>query len=395
VASASPAFANATELAAAWRERVAKIARNLTDFNDSEAAVRVKARMGDPASAYQGRTGAAAREALTALDALWQDYLMLSRVVDEADALARKSGLLANYDSEVVALLTTNSIKLPTVSVPVQQRGLLDSPERQGRVRPQAVLDSMIRAFDVARSTIAAIDAAESEGQRRAAAVRGKFRALQDWAAANGIALDATSLPALDASAGDPLAVMAALVAAEATVAALESQRDAAARELDALDARLRAATSALEALKAATVQARAAMDDCARRIEAEGLALEAGDDLTDWLESLRAARRTGRAKAVAIGLDKWDAARRARLAAVAAVAAQAGRLVAAQADLAGRLGALRAKGRALAGRQPTSAGLAALEEAAKTEVRRTPCNLSRAAVAVRAYEDALAGILR
>ena len=38
-------------------------------------------------------------------------------------------------------MLTGASIKLPVVSVPVQQRGLLDSPEHQGRVAPQAVLD--------------------------------------------------------------------------------------------------------------------------------------------------------------------------------------------------------------------------------------------------------------
>ena len=132
---------HAAELAREWRERISKIARNLTDFNDSEACVRVKGRMSDATTAYQGRTAEAAREALGALDALWQDYLLLSRVVDDADALAKKSGILSNHDGEVVAMLTGPSIKLPVVSVPVQQRGLLDSPEHQGRVAPQAVLE--------------------------------------------------------------------------------------------------------------------------------------------------------------------------------------------------------------------------------------------------------------
>ena len=128
---------NAAELAREWRERISKIARNLTDFNDSEACVRVKGRMSDATTAYQGRTAEAAREALGALDALWQDYLLLSRVVDDADALAKRSGILSNHDGEVVAMLTGPSIKLPVVSVPVQQRGLLDSPEHQGRVAPR------------------------------------------------------------------------------------------------------------------------------------------------------------------------------------------------------------------------------------------------------------------
>ena len=387
---------HAAELAREWRERISKIARNLTDFNDSEACVRVKGHMSDATTAYQGRTAEAAREALGALDALWQDYLLLSRVVDDADALAKKSSLLSNHDGEVVATLTGPSIKLPVVSVPVQQRGLLDSPEHQGRVAPQAVLESMIKAFDVARSTIAAIEQAETGLAARTFALRAALDEIIAWSKANGVQPGDVAVPALDAAERDPLAALGALAAAEAAVTALKARRDEIEREIAALDKALKDAAAGLEGLRAAVAEARTAIDDVAERFEGVSLALDpaverAQVELEAWLATLGATRAAGRAKAGVIGLAKWQEFLAAKLTAARAVVAAANRLAAAKYDLAGRFRALRAKGQALEARGRLTPEITTLEDEAKSEVRRAPYRPAQAEAAVKAYEDALA----
>jgi hypothetical protein len=113
---------------------------------------------------------------------------------------------------------------------------LLDSPEHQGRVAPQAVLESMIRAFDIARSTIAAIDQAEAGFSARAVTLRLSLDEIVDWSKANGVQLGDISVPGLDAAEHDPLGALDSLGAAEAAVAALKVRRDEAEREIAALE---------------------------------------------------------------------------------------------------------------------------------------------------------------
>ena len=387
-------------LAQEWRERISRIARNLTDFNDSEACVRTKGRMSDASRAYTGRTQKAAREAVVALDALWQDYLLLSRVVDEADGLAKKSSILANHDAEVAAMLTGPSIKLPVVSIPVQKRGLLDGPDQQGRVEPSAVLDSMIKAFDVARTTVAEIDQAESALNARASALRIAIQEIRDWSVASGISLGDVAVPDLDDLERDPLGALDRIGEAEQSVRALQSRRDELAGACAVFDKSAQAARDDLEKLRAAITEAKAAIADSATRFEGPPLTLDPSvergvGELETWLETLRTTRAAGRPKAAIIGLDRWQEFCACKIAAARAPVEACNRALAAQADVAGRLRALRAKGLSLAAKRPLSAEILSLEDQAKKETRRTPYRPLQAEAAVAAYEKALAAAER
>jgi hypothetical protein len=392
--------ANAGELARQWRERISKIARNLTDFNDSEACVRVKSRMNGAGRGFSGLTAAAAKEAFGALDGLWQDYLLLSRVVDDADALARKSGLLSNNDAQVVAMLTGPSIKLPVVSVPVQQRGLLDNPERQGLAEPQAVLDSMIKAFDVARSTVAAIDQADSALHARTSALGAALEELKTWTRAEGVDLGPAVLPAVNSLESDPLGGLDQIAAAEKAVEALTAQRAAIAAEVVKLEAELAKASADLDALRAAVGEAKTLAAQCASAFDGATPALDPATErsvgeLATWLETLSATRKAHRRAAARIGLSKWQEARATPANAARETIEACRRLIAAREDIVGRLRALRAKGQALATARALPPSLADLEVRAKTEVRNIPYAPLRAEAAVKAYEDALAAAAR
>jgi chromosome segregation ATPase len=325
---------------------------------------------------------------------------LLSRVVDDADALARKSGMLSNRDAEVVAMLTGPSIKLPVISVPVQQRGLLDNSERQGVAEPRAVLESMIKAFDVARSTVAAIDSADNALKIRTGALRRTIDELKNWSSAEGFELDLATLPALENLESDPLRALDQIAAAEKSIETLSARRAAIVAEIANFEAMLGKATAALAELRTAIGAAKTLATECASAFEGgtpalDPLAERSPAELETWLETLRATRKAHRLKAALIGLSKWEEVRAGQAKAVRMTTDACRRLVAAREDTLGRLRALRAKGQALAATRTSPPSLLALEVQAKTATRRTPYAPAGAEAAVKAYEDALAAAAR
>ena len=157
----------------------------------------------------------------------------------------------------------------------------------------------MIKAFDIARSTIAAIDQAETGLAARTFALRASLDEIMAWSKANGVQLGDVAVPALDAAERDPLAALGGLAAAEAAVAALKVRRDDVEREIAALDKALNDAAAALEGLRAAVAEAKTAIDDAAKRFEGVSLALDpaverAPVELETWLATLSATRAAG-----------------------------------------------------------------------------------------------------
>lgn len=92
-----------------WRDRIDVVARNLTDFNDSEDWRYVRARIRSHPNAstrpFIGKTAEIAKAVEIAFDGLWKDYLLVQSVVNEAASKAAKSSLLSNRDGEVRWLL--------------------------------------------------------------------------------------------------------------------------------------------------------------------------------------------------------------------------------------------------------------------------------------------------
>src|SRR5262249_37719806 len=62
--------------------------------------------------------------------------------------------------AEVEQLLRGPSIKLPPVRTPLAQRGLLSAAQREDAICPEDMLAAMIKAFEVARDAVLAVDAA-------------------------------------------------------------------------------------------------------------------------------------------------------------------------------------------------------------------------------------------
>ncbi len=384
---------SAGALASSWRERLSNISRNLTDFNESDDATLVRTSVDDPVSPYVGRTHAEAEKATNALRGLWQDYLALSAIVDQAHSLSRRSGFLTNRDAEVRDLLEGRSVELPSISVPVARRGLLDAAQTRSAATPAEVLASMTTAFSDLRDTVAEIAAADRSTGFRIRDARRRIADLSGWLNMTRIAIDpGVTWPGdIDRQGRDPLAASGSLDRLEADLAVTEAARDAAAQALAAIEERLRAASLGLASL--CDVEARgtkARLDLAAIDLgdaEAPPAMPVTSGALADWLGTLRRISGDGRLKAADVGLSRLEASLSSALdaagAALAAISAPMGELD----DLRGCFRALRAKGVALG-----TGATRDHETRAKEALRRVPVSLAEAKRKVADYERALAG---
>ncbi len=370
-----------------WRDRLATVARNLADLNGSDDVRRLRARLAG-ADPFDGVTLAVARRVAAALDGLWADYLLVSRTVDEAAALARRPLFGAPRDGEAAALLDGPSIRLPAVSVPLRARGLLDAAERSAAVTPAAVLDAMVEGFDAARRGAASIAAAATANRIKLDALRAEPAARDPAGRAR---LDAAAR-ALDR---DPLAASGLLAPLAAALSAARAEAEAAERRRAALVDGLARAGADLAALRGALDRRAAARRDAASLVvlpSAEDGAGDAAADLAAWLDRLAAVGAGPHGDAAAVGLGRWADACTAARGAAEAEAAEISARLRERDDLRGRFRALRVKADALAARNGAAAPGSA---AAAAALDAQPFDAPRARALLADYEAGLGAARR
>lgn len=388
-----------------WRGRIDVVARNLTDFNDSEdwRYVRARIRSHPNASArpFIGRTAETAQAIEIAFDGLWKDYLLVQSVVDEAASKAAKSSLLSNREGEVRWLLEQASIRLPSAPTPVKRRDLLDDPEIDERVTPAQAFVAMRKAFQLARDGVNAITETATKIEPRIVALRAEIDALGARAAAADApaqAVDGFDFPSVDDIALDPLGSWDRLAAIEQALTSLEADVRKAERQIEAVRRKMPEAERTLSELRDIAFEAIALMRLSAQRVAetaAPDVELQAKlDELGSWLGVIRATLAEGRWRAAGVGFAKWEQACAQLRGACDEARRRAQKSLVELEDLAGRFTALQAKAEKLkAEKLKAAAGnfpLRAIEQAARNEIGQAPCRLAQARKLVEAYERGL-----
>ncbi len=376
-------------LAATWRSRVDVVAANLSELVSSQDARTVRARSGAGPGAYAGRTLVAAVEACAAMDGLWGDYLLLSGVIDEAVALARRpAGWLGGRDDATVErLINGPSIHLPPTTVPLMSRGLLDGAEHERATTPTEVLEGMGAAFARVRDAVSAIVRSEAAAD----ALAEMRRDARDDPSPEVRAI----LARAQAAATDPLAAEDLLRVLGAAVEASRRGRREAAERQHALVRDLSAAHREVAALgdaRSACVEgvrgAIRVVNVDARNLPGAGRAGE----LEAALRDVAARAAGGDVEGARRDLDGVRAAAARDAGVVALVAAEVEARLAEVVSLAGRVLALGAKEAALRARGHLQEGCGRLGDAARDEVARAPRRVDDLRRAVEAYEAALSG---
>jgi chromosome segregation ATPase len=202
---------DAVQLIATWKERLAAISANAYELSESESTKRVRIRTRE--GHYQGMTKQCAEQAIVQISRLRDDYLLLARLVDEAEQ-AHQAGLFTSRESrdeKVVTLLCSPSIARATGTVPIARRTLLGSASHIDQITPDQLLAIMQSEFESARDLLNRIGSVEGQGHQQLNDLRRDYAGMEERAARLKAGSDRPSFIELQELQSDPLNAQAGI----------------------------------------------------------------------------------------------------------------------------------------------------------------------------------------
>ncbi len=380
------------------RTSVTTISRNLMEYGETEVVKTLRARFKDPTNGYMGVTGEKVARAIKTLDGLWNSYLLLARVVEQATDLNAKNGLFRNTEDEVREVLEGDSIEMPAEHIPIASRGLLSTAAKVERITPTELLQAMEQQFCAARDCVNKISGAIASAKPRLTTIKQEAATLANLAKSLG----ATSrLPdhmeqVLGSLDSDPLGCAAEIDRLESELGKERILLEAIENERTETRKALERARSLVTELRELSARSTAAIEETKKRIlQPEGLMLPiSGEEVTSlaaWLDSLEGNAAEGRYGAVKVGLTKWVAESELRLTAEREAYAKNQAALDEIAELKGIFKALCAKAAALKAKGVSlSDSLRETADEAENILKTSPFDLKLGRCAVQAYESAL-----
>lgn len=388
----------------AWQASIDIVAQNLTDLRALPIYQRLSGSPGFEKARVSGETAVKVDAALDLMCQLFEHLDRLYLVLNDAKQLRRELPSLFGAEErmrQIDRLLNTQSIELPAITMPVASRGLLSIPVTERKVYPRELLESMMQAFENAKSIVVEVDytwrsldmtIAQAELEiadfkqqivpRPQALLGAEGRIQQIRKEINEDPLKAKDAYA---TAIEPLLVRLRKELQEAVRVQTEARQGLnAARELfrKLVDTNTQAVAAGAEA------QTKVAPGDLLTlRTPVDQPTMDA---LGKWLDTLSSKTAEGQSKPVLIGLDHWkaQATQAMKAAELAAAANQAP--IAERRELRGRLQALKAKAQATGlAERPELSDLAAR---ASKLLYDTPTALGEARELVRQFERSLNG---
>jgi hypothetical protein len=385
---------DAAKLLRSWQQRLRVITRNVNELSEAEITKRVRNRL--RSNQYVGLTQQKAEQAAASLSALSDDYLLLARVLEAAEA-AHRGGLLPGSretrDARVAALLEGASIDRPAVRVPLLERGLLDPADARTPLTPAALLAAMESAFGSARDALAEIEQAEEKGGGELDALRADYARM----ARRAVELqdeDRPSLVAVEALRADPVRALEGVAALRRgleswglQLSKLESLRAEAQAELAqarTVIADLQRVTD-VRAQRTAEVEQRLGAD--AARTLPERLSL---GTLTSWLQAIEHSATHHEWRAASVGLGRLLPVLNAMLAEEHRKMALVQAPLAEITDLEGLFSALRVKARQVARQNGAANKLQEARAAVETALGAQPIRIQELRTLLARYRQLL-----
>jgi hypothetical protein len=391
---------------AAWNGRLGAAAQNLMDLEAEPSYQQITGSGGVPKAPITGVTASRVEPALGAMVTVFQHFSLLNETIKRAELLRHNLPTLFGSDQklrEIEELLRGNSIHLPAVDVPLEQRTLLSGVQNVECISPKDLLDTMVKAFQAAKDAVVAVDGAWNNlgaTLNRTGARIGRLRA-------RAAALGGGTPPDLDGAErtlqemrarvqADPLGASADLDARiEPVLARVDAALEAGERLRQQIVNGLTAAHAQLDALAklhhdsvVACAEVRIKVTGCGAPPSPQ--ADETVEGLRQWLDRLEKKYAGGMLDPVAVGLRNWNSAAQDCVSKESAACAANRAPLLARDELRGRLDALKAKARAYGAAEDDA--LVELAKQAEALLYARPTPLDRAAAAVTGYERTLNG---
>ena len=362
-------------------------------------------KMLDPA-ALTGTTHQRVSAARQALASLWEHFTAFKGLLERAHQLRAGGHVTAARIQELDALLHGPSINLPSLDVPLANRGLYTPSQTPVAMTPDQLLTNMAAAFEAAKSTILAVDETWRTLVPRLGEAERQLETLDNLARPLGESVDVTARSRgrlQDVSrqlADDPLAVSPDdLARIEASLGAERRRLDQLSGDRATLEQDLDSGAAQVDEIVGAIAAGAAALNEArVKFLNPSGL-LGALDNacltdpqrgLTPWLQRLRHLADDGDWRAACRGLDQWQRVADETLAAARRVVEANSAPLEARRELRGRLDALEAKAGHLGVTEDPA--LSALREQARAVLYTAPTDLTVAAELVARFGAGLAG---
>ena len=388
----------------AWQASIDIVAQNLTDLRALPIYQRLSGSPGYEKVRLSGETATKVDAALDLMCQLFEHLDRLYLVLNDAKHVRRELPSMFGAEDKlrhIDRLLNTQSIELPPITTPVALRGLLSIPVTERKVYPRELLESMMQAFEKAKSIVVEIDDTWRSLDMtitRAELEIADFKQKMTPASQELLGAEARMRQIRKEIDEDPLKARDSYATAvEPLLTRLRKELQEVVRVRNEASQGIDAARELLRKLVDTNTQAVAAGVESKAKVAPGDLAglrtpvdQPTMDALTKWLETLSQKISEGQAKPVLIGLSRWNAqaAQAMRTAGLALAANQAP--VSERRELRGRLQALKAKAQAVGMSERPE--LSDLASRASKLLYDTPTALGEARDLVRQFERSING---
>ncbi|PZO38648.1 MAG: hypothetical protein DCF19_15715 [Pseudanabaena frigida] len=387
-----------------WKIKLELISQNLIDMCGLLTYQRLSGAAGFSPVKLTGISKTQVEPALEALNELFQHFDMLTQTIDKAKKLRASMPRFLGSErnaQEILQILNSKSIHLPTISTPLSQRELLSAAETTNTVSPLQLLVAMTKTFQVAKVAILNVDCVWNDLEPQLDRAESEIADLQRQSASLGLSNSKELELAPQAIASfrdriesDPLGTNASFNEIEQLIAKIRAEIDRFVQVQEKLKQGFTNARALLKQLIDLNQQAIASLAESQEKISdcdtylRTPLALEQIEAVGQWLQRLETKFKEGSIGSLLIGLDNCTTKIKEYIA-IETQTVNANRLpIQTRQELRGRLDALKAK--ALAKGFAENIQLAQLAEQAKQLLYTRPTSLKQAEETVKQYETIL-----
>lgn len=297
-----------------WKLYLTNISSNLMELTDGTEYGLIKTRAADKEKGYTGITKERADRCIQSVGILWQQFALLSEVVEKAAALEARGSILYNPEEDIRKLFQETMVVIDRSHVDISERNLLEDETDEKMATPSQLLKHMQKAYGELCRDIREISKSEESLQSRLANIKSGINRLNSMVKRLGIA----NAPEFELSRvreieRDPLGGMLEL---DKLVYGMEKYRasiKALEDDYNEIQGRFKRISSMLDELKELSIKSR---DAAKRSGELFGdlnslmpvLGQEVLKSLEDWLMVLESKLKEGAIKAVGVGASRLEA---------------------------------------------------------------------------------------
>lgn len=155
-----------------WKLYLTNISSNLMELTDGTEYGLIKTRAADKKNGYTGITKERADRCIQSVGVLWQQFALLSEVVEKAAAMQAKGSILYNPEEDIRKLFKETMLVIDRSHVDINERNLIEDETDEKMATPSQLLKHMQEDYGELCRNIKEISMAEESLSSRLANIK-------------------------------------------------------------------------------------------------------------------------------------------------------------------------------------------------------------------------------